>query len=89
MYYGNYPTMDEKIYWLYDNAISTKSAVYDERLQASTAAEAIEEARRSWDSLTEREQRNRDEFMVLLAPENEDGCIDLEQSELVHDFKAE
>ena len=76
-------------YWVVDDALETRAALFEDKLDAQDEAEAIRKARREWDHLTRQEKKERGAFYLCTAPEDEDGHMDEGSEKLVFDFKNE
>lgn len=62
--------------------------MFDRKLDADlTKDEAIEEAAREWNSLSDYDKDHRDAFELLMAEEDEDGCLDLNTARVIRRFK--
>lgn len=65
-----------KKWYMIDNALTDKGEIYETELKASSKEEAMKQAMKEWNALSDRDQANRDEFYIGLASEDEDGCVD-------------
>jgi len=65
-----------KHWYLIDDCMSTRSFRDEDKLNVNTRAEAVREATRRWESLSPKDQRDRDAYYVCYAAEDEDGCLD-------------
>ena len=77
----------KKIWWVVDNRISKRSFADEEPIGSVAREEAIKTAQRKWDSLSEHDKRDCDEFYVCVAGRTEDGSMDYETISELHRLK--
>lgn len=73
-----------KYYWIIDEK---RGDVFEEKLDADCAGEAIEIARSTWNRLSKHDKNQRNEFAVTCAGTCEDGSIDYDSTVFWVSFK--
>ena len=80
---GEYIFEPLPLFWIVDDCLTRKAAVYTEAVMATDIDDAARIGRTEWDKLTAHDKGLRDAFYVCLAWADEDGELDFDRIEAV------
>lgn len=77
-----------KKWYVIDDCTTKRASIYETELKAETKEQAIDEAASIWESFTDGDKADRDEFYIIHAEKTEDGCIDYDSSDGYQNMKG-
>lgn len=79
--------MEKKFFWVVDDNTTARGLFDAKKLDTQDKGQALWEAEKEWTCLTRKEQKERDAFYLAYGPEDEIGDVDLNEADVIKEFK--